>query len=219
MKLFYSLLFVLLMLSGCGDYDQEEINSVHELNSAAFAKYQEENKLRLVDLDSVKSYGELISIMKNINCEGEIPGLKVVIKDVVYNLTGWAGCPNSNEVSCYFRVNHIMIKNDSIVTDRKNKLPVEQLDEVLREIISQPYTFQFDSDNVRPALISLYVEDKYPISVTKKVLKEIAVEFEKLATANNPDFFTYNILFRSFDYINIPPPPPPPISVEISPSN
>ena len=58
-----------------------------------------------------------------------------------------------------------------------------------------------------PALIHLFVEDDFSISKTKKVLKEIVIEFEKIASINNADFFEYLILMENRDFTIMMPPP------------
>ena len=73
---------------------------------------------------------------------------------------------------------------------------------------------QYNENKVKSSLIHFYVEDKYPISTTKTVLKEIAEQFSVLNTKNDSDFFTFNILFEGYDISSIPPPPPPPMPNE-----
>lgn len=185
-----------------------------ELFSQDFKKFQIDNKIGIIDLDSVSNFSELRKKMGELTCEGKVSGLRFGLNDTIYHLTGFADCPTSGKIRCYFRRNLLFIINDSLVLEfgkNKKKEPIEYLKKELNEIMSKEYAFQYKENKLKPALIHFYVEDKYPISTTKRVLKKIFKQFERINSKNSPDYFKYHILFKENDItrIKIPPPPPP----------
>ncbi len=149
--------------------------------------------------------------MGQITCEGKVSGLRFELSDTIYNVTGFSDCSNSGEIGCYFRRNVMSIRNDSLIIGYrkdKNEKPISYLKTELNKIMAKTYNFKYNENKVKPALIYFYVDDKYPISTTKRVLKEIAKQFSTINSKNSPDYFKYNILFKSFDITKIPPPPP-----------
>ena len=208
----YIIIFALILFS-C---DRIEENNVHnELVSQDFEHFMNKNELEVINLKSFKNFSELREKMEKITCKGKVSGLKFELDGKIYNIAGFSDCPSSNETSCYFRKTFLTIRNDSLV-DRYGKertsKSIEYLKTELENILAKPYyNFKYNEGKIKPALIFLYIEDKYPISTTKKVLKEIAEQFDKINSVNNPEFFEYNILFQSFDISSIPPPPPPPV--------
>ena len=203
-------LIILLILSSCSNL--EEKKPLNELFSQDYEKFQSQNEIGIVDLDSVTNFSELRKKMGELTCEGKISGLSFELYETRYHITGFSDCPTSGEIGCYFRRNFLSIRNDSLIIGYgkdKEKKPISYLKTELNNIMAKPYNFQYNENKVKPALIHFYVEDKYPISTTKTVLKEIAEQFSTINSKNNSDFFKYNILFEGFDITSIPPPPPP----------
>ena len=56
----------------------------------------------------------------------------------------------------------------------------------------------------------LYIDDKYSISKTKKVLKEIFQQFDKIKIERGPKYFPYHITVEEYDFLSISPPPQSP---------
>ncbi len=205
-----------MILYSCSNFKEKKV--LNELFSQDFKSFQTENKLEVIDLDSFSSFSKLRKKIGEITCKNKASGLKFEFAGTLYHITALADCPTSGEISCYFRRNLLTIINDSLIIEygKKNKkASIVYLKTELENIIKKPYNFQHNEDKVKPALIYVFIEDKYPISTTKKVLKEIAEQFENINSGNKPDFFRYNILFESYDITNIPPPPPPPKSNEM----
>ena len=210
MKKFNYILILILTLYSCNIFKEKTIQN--ELYSQDFKKFKTQNELELIDLDSVENFSELRKEMGKIACKGKVSGLKFNFNKTNYYITGFANCPN-DVIGCYFGRNTLIIENDTILTDfrnRENNSTIENLKIELDSIISTTYNFQYKKDILRPALIYLYIDDKYPISKTKKVLKEIAEQFKSINSNNKPDYFQYNILFETRSFFAVPPPPPPP---------
>ena len=196
-----------MILYSCDTFKEKEVRN--ELYSQDFKKFKLQNELVIIDLDSIENFSELREKMGDIACARKASGIKFNFEKTNYHITGFAECPTSVG-GCYFRKNILMIKNDSIIIDFKNRRPIENLRSEIDSIISRSYSFQYNKDILEPALIHLYIDDKYPISMTKKVLKEIAEQFENINSSNKPDYFEYDILFESKYFFIVPPPPPPP---------
>jgi len=209
MRLFRNLILVVLVLISCNSFIKKKTNN--ELYSFAFKNFEIENKLELIDLDSIKTYSELIEEMERIDCSGKISGLKFKYEETNYNIVGYAYCPDIDDTACYFSPNIFTVKNDSLISrfkEIKNK-PIEYLKTKLDTIITKKYNFHYKQNKVKPAIIHFHLEDKYSISMVKKVLKEIAESFKKINRNKSPDFFEYDILFEGFSISDIPHPPPP----------
>ena len=211
MRHFNYILIILLIFSSCSNLEEKKpLNSIF---SKDYEKFQTENEIGIVDLDSVTNFSELRKKMVKLTCEGKVSGLKFELNETRYHITGFSDCPTSGEIGCYFRRNLISITNDSLIIGYgkdKIKKPINYLKTELNNIMSKSYNFRSNENKVKPALIHFYVEDKYPISTTKAVLKEIAEQFLVINSKNESDFFKYNILFEGYDITSIPPPPPPP---------
>lgn len=207
MKNLNYILILAMIFYSCDTFKEKEVRN--ELYSQDFIKFQTQNKLVIIDLDSIENFSELRKKMGKITCARKASGIKFNFKKTNYHITGFAECPTSVG-GCYFRKNILMIKNDSIIIDFKNRRPIENLKSEIDSIISRPYSFQNNKNILEPALIYLYIDDKYPISKTKKVLKEIADQFENINSTIKPDYFQYDILFKSKYFFIVPPPPPPP---------
>ena len=177
--------------------------------SVDFEKYRDEDRLVIIDLDSIENYSELRMEMGRITCNEKVSGLKINTKTKVHYITGFASCPTSGVVSCYFRRNLIMIKNDSIINHRSIN-PIENLKIELDSIMSKSYNFQYNKEILKPALIYLYMDDDVSVSAIKRVLGEIAEQFQKIRINKGPDYFKYHILFEDMNFLEVKPPPPPP---------
>ena len=214
MKNLYYIFILSLLLYSCNTFKEKKVQN--ELYSQDFKKFKTQDELVLIDLDSIENFSELRKEMGKIACARKVSGIKFNFKKTNYHMTGFAYCP-TNGIGCYFGRNILIIKNDTLLTDfknRKNNRTIENLKTELDSLISKPYNFQHDKNQLRPALIHLFIEDKYPISKTKKVLKEIAEQFESINSKNGPNYFQYHILFEDKTFFTVPPPPPPPVPVE-----
>ena len=221
MKALTHILSLLLLLSSCSkleeesplnNFSSEEGLPLIEVRSQGFKEIQGYKQIDVIDLDSVSNFSELRKKMGAVTCKGKVSGLRFRSNDTLYYLTGFADCPASPGIGCYFRRNYLYVRNDSLVLDfgkTRKKEPIEYLKTELNEVMSKPYTFHHKEDKLMPALIYFHVEDKYPISTTKRALKEIVHRFEEIHAKNSPDYFKYHILFKGYDITNLPPPPPP----------
>ena len=211
MKNLNYILIFFLILGSCSNL--EEKKTLNELFSQDFKKFQIDNEIGIVNLDSVSNFSELRKKMSELTCQGKVSGLMFESTDTRYFITGFSDCPTSGEIGCYFRRNFLRIRNDSLILGygkEKEIKPISYLKTELNNIIAKPHNFKYNENKVKPALIHFYVEDKYPISKAKTVLKEIVEQFSALNSKNDSDFFKYNILFEGYDISSIPPPPPPP---------
>ncbi|WP_189361844.1 hypothetical protein [Algibacter mikhailovii] len=216
MKTNFYIVFLFAFLSNCDPYTEKEQsewdNETTELISNSFIENQNQSDFEIINLDSLKNFRELIKKMQKLSCEAKSIGLEFKQNDTIYKLTGWAACPSSNVTSCHFNRNTIYIKNDSLKNFSGNwdkMVHINHLDSEIKNITLKNHHFQYNKNILKPALIHLHIEDKFSISKTKEVLKEITRQFEKI-NAERPDFFRYNILFEGFSWLDIPPPPPPP---------
>ncbi|WP_299155942.1 hypothetical protein [uncultured Christiangramia sp.] len=212
MKKILYILIPVLTFSSCESYQEQKEPETQKIYSKRFEELKNEENFRIINIDSCQNFQELTSKMGEFTCNGIMAGLSFTIDDKEYFLTGSSECPTSNIVVCYFSRNIIMIKNDSIVTDLFNqeKIPIEDLKIELNNIISKPYNFKYNEQVLKPALVHLYIDKNQNINKTKKVLKEIVHNFEKIYSNQKNNFFEYNVLFEHFDITNLPPPPPPP---------
>ena len=211
MKNFKFILIILILVSSCSNI--EEKKHLQEFFSNDYKKIQSENEIEIVDLDSFKNFSELRNKMAKLTCVGKVSGLRFMFNKKRYHITGFSNCPSSGEIGCYFRRNYLSIRNDSLILgygkDKKEK-PINYLNTELQNIMAKPHNFRSNENKIKPALFHFYVEDKYPISTTKRVLKEIAEQFSAINSKYGSEYFKYSIHFESFDITNIPPPPPPP---------
>ncbi|TQI71119.1 hypothetical protein JM79_2045 [Gramella sp. Hel_I_59] len=212
----------ILTFSSCESYLEQKEPEIQKVYSDHFTELRNEENFKIINIDSFQNFKELTSKMGECTCQDLMSGLSFTVNDKKFFLTGFSECPTFNGVACYFRRNTIMIKNDSIVTDlfNKKKVPIEELGTELNDIISKPHNFKYNKQVLKPALIHLYIDENQNINQTKKVLKEIIENFQKINSNQKSNFFEYNILFEDFDRTNFPPPPPPPpLPVESSIKN
>ncbi|NER09821.1 hypothetical protein [Muriicola jejuensis] len=166
----------------------------------------------VVDLDPKKDYPDFLGEMFRLSCENKRAGIQFSLRDTIYNLTGFAECPNDGIISCRFNRNIFIIRNDSLKNlgfNENGKVHFRELNKEIQKIASSPYRFLYDREILGPALIHFYIEDQYPIELTKEILREIIVQFEEVNSEMGSDFFKYHILFEGYSMMDIPPPPPP----------
>ena len=219
MKALLKILLFALILNSCGKKKEGFVKS--KIYSVDFEKYRDEDRLKIIDLDSIANYGQLISEMERITCDDKVSGLRINSKTTDYFITGFASCPTSGLVSCYFRVINIGILNDSIMdswSKSDETIPIENLKIELDSLMSNSYNLQYGGQILKPAIIWLHMDDEVSISKTKKVLVEIAEQFQRIRNDKGPEYFQYQILFENTDFFPIKPPPlapkPWPIQVE-----
>ncbi len=218
MKKSFCLLVLSMWFAHCdSDIEEQEsgleLTATTELISDDFLQTQMQADFETISIDSLPNFGALIKKMQKLSCKGKSVGLVFTQNDTLYKLKGWSECPTDGIISCHFNRNIIMIKNDSLKNlsgDWDKMVHISQLDEEIQSISLKDYHFQYNNDILKPALIHLYIEDRFSISKTKEVLKEITRQFKKINSERGADFFRYNILFEGFSIFDIPPPPPPP---------
>lgn len=202
---------VFLILYSCSNI--EDGRTQVELYSNSFISSKTKNNIGMINLDTVESFSELRKAMGKLTCEKRISGLRFEINDSIYNLIGYSDCPISGEIGCHFTPNILNIRNDSLILGHgkeKYSKPISYLKQELNNIIESPYRYYFNEERLKPAVIYFYVDDKQPMSVTKKVLKEIVEEFLLINNSKSTSYFEYSILFIGYDITKLPPPPPPP---------
>ena len=210
MKNLFYILNLVFLISSCETINQNI--SQNEFYSNDFKNFSTESDFQVLNLDSIANFEKLKTKMGNLTCEDKSTGLKFKLKENVYYVTAFAQCPTFRGAACYFRTNDITIKNDTIssIQYENVEIPIEKLGEVLDEIISDPYNYQYGKEKLKDALIHIYVNDNHSIQTIKKDLKEIIENFSKINSSKNPDLFKYYILIEGYDKSKIPPPPPPP---------
>lgn len=202
----FKVLFVfLLILYGCNSCKEKEVYS------SSFVKYNALHKITLIDLDSIKNFSELTNQISKIVCKRKVPGLKFKSNETIYYLTGSSNCSKFSETACYFTPNIFTVKNDTLISrfNSQDNKPIEALASKLNVAVSMKGNFKSYEDKVKPAIIHLHIEDKFPISKTKKVLKEIVKQFKRINSEKSSDYFEYTILFEGYSISDILPPPPP----------
>ena len=184
--------------------------------SYAFLEKVKSPDFEVISLDAIQNFGKLNDEMAKLSCKNKFIGLQFQYQDTIYGLMGYSSCPTIDVSSCYFQRNIILIKNDSLINfggDWDIKVPIKNLGGEIKKITAVDYNFQYNGNILKPALIHLYIEDKYPISKTKEVLREITRQFKKLNSEMGTDYFRYTILFEGYSMMDIPTPPPPPASI------
>lgn len=216
------LLYLIILIFASCDKSNTNQNQI-EIFTKDYRELKSKNILEVINIETIKNFSSLRKMMGNITCNGKASGLKFESNDTLYHTTGFSECPTSQEIGCYFRRNIITIKNDSIVIkdEEKTKVGINHLTEVLNTIIDNPNNFQSNKNQIKPALIYLYIDDKYSIETTKTVLKEIVTQFQSINKFKGTDYFNFDILFQSYDISSLPPlpkppkPPPEPSEIEL----
>ncbi len=188
-----------------------------ELYSNNYISSKSKNNIGVINLDTVENFSELSKAMGKLSCDKRISGLRFELNDSIYNLIGYSDCPNHGEIGCFFTPNILKIRNDSLILGygkEKSSKPISYLKQELNNIIDNPNNYQVNKNKLKPAVIYLYVDDKYPISTTKEVLKEITKEFLFINNSKHSEYFKYTVLFTGYDITKIPPPPLPPSANE-----
>ncbi|WP_291865077.1 hypothetical protein [Maribacter sp.] len=214
MKSPFQILLLFLFLTCCNHNENE--HSEHkktntEISSNSYLENFQQPDFVNIKIDSFKNFGELVKKMQELSCAKKSIGLNFNQNDTIFKLTGWADCPNSGINSCYFNRNTMVIKNDSVKNysgDFDKLKHIKNLGNEISKISTINYHFQYNKNILRPAIIHLYIENSYPIAKTKEVLKQVVKEFKKVNYENEKNFFRYNIIFESYNLLNIPPPPP-----------
>ena len=217
MKTIFYILILFIFLTGCYSIPESEISDTEKTKAELFSNDFIENEIKsdfeIINLDPLQNFNGLLDKMEELSCLNKIIGLKFTLNDSIYYLTGFTGCPTNGGTACYFNNNTLIIKNDSIKNlsgDWDKMVAIHNLGKEIKKITTIDYHFQFNKEILKPALIHLYIENKYPITKTKEVLHEIVQEFEKINLEMGNDYFQYSIIFERFSMLDIPPPPPPP---------
>lgn len=220
-KRLYLLVLTIAILTGCdqlSEIDPGQTTSpatTTTFYSADFKEDQKRPEFALVELDSLQNYGQLLRKMQQLSCDNKFTGIQFTDMDTLYGAMGFTECPNDGIFGCHFNRNIFIVKNDSLKNigfNGHDKMHISKLKQEIKKISSSKYRFQYNKTILEPALIHLFIEDKYPITLTKEVLKEIITQFEKINSEMGADYFTYTILFEGISFMDIPPPPPPVLS-------
>lgn len=163
-----------------------------------------------IDLHSVENYAQLYVKMEKNACENKTSVVKFPHGDKDYNIAGFVECPDLAITNCFFRVNHINISGDSLVYEYDTKLPVENLDDALNDLMSNPYNYKYQSTSLKSAIIWFHGDKDQPVGETRELLIRITEEFDKINKLEKGKF-PYYINFLPYKYKKIPPPPPPPL--------
>jgi len=190
------LLYILLLITlySCNEVEVEEVIEKNIVRSSNYSQLIDNGDFEIVKLDNIENYSALLDKMGEIDCIGKTPLLKFEYSNINYELTGF-------------------FNNDSIYTQlgaEKVKKPIDNLGKYIETIISKPHNYKTNENKLKRGLVSLSIDKKYSISMTKKVLAHIANEFKKINDHRGKDFFEYRILYEPIDFLSIPPPPPPP---------
>lgn len=166
--------------------------------SKDFKDKLDKKELTVLDIDTFPNFSELKENISALYCEDRVAGLTFSVNDAQYNLIGYADCKSKKK--CLAASSLIFIQNDSIITDITNnqKVHISNLHCLIEDIQRDNYKYINSKDPEIPSLIFFHVDDTYPISLTKSILKEISINFD------NPDLDTkietrpYTIYFTHF---------------------
>lgn len=223
MKTLVYLVILSLFLFSCdSEFAKEHLeqeSTLPEVSSYRFLELKKEPNFETIEIDSLQNFGAVIKNMEILTCAGKSFGLTFTENDTIYQLTGSSGCPDDTSIPCYFRVNELIIKNDSLKNysgDWDKIIPIQNLSAELKKIVDNEFSFRWDTNVLKPTMISLYIDDKFPIEKTKAVLKTITQEFNNINAAHgDKNYLPYFILFENYSCLDIPaPPPPPPLPAE-----
>lgn len=213
---FLYILFLGLCFSSCEKDIEIEIsepkNEIFQIYTKDFQEQRWQADFDLVLLDSKRNYPDFLREMYRLSCENIRAGIRFSLRDTIYNLTGFAECPNDGIISCRFNRNIFLIRNDSLKNIGYNnggKFHISELKKEIQKIVVSPYRFHYEKQILQPALIHFYIEDDQPTSLIKEVLREVVLQFEGINAEMGKGFFKYTILFEGFSIMDIPPPPPP----------
>ena len=208
----------MFLIFACEDYKNEKNFDIDQTTffSPRYLKFQNNADLVNINLDSLDNYSSLLEVMENLSCDDKISALTFNSNRKKYFLTGFAECPKPNTVVDYFHRNYMYVVNDSILRIKDNsrkikRIPIIKFDKYLEDLIESPEAYNYKKTKLKPALIRIFIDDRYSISRTKKNLQIIAEGFKKINSNKNKNLFEYNILFDFGDFsgLIIPPPPPP----------
>jgi hypothetical protein len=216
MKSILIILIIFAFCSGCErtiEIDDHKLKStLPSVLSQDFLDVHDRPDFEIIQIDSLANYRQLLNGMHRLSCEDKYIGIQFSYRDTIYGITGFTGCPTAEIISCHFNRNIFLIRNDSLknlgFNDGK-KVHINNLKEEIKKISTSAYRFKFDKSSVDPALIHLFIENKFPITLTKEVLREVIIQFDKISSEKGPDYFKYNVLFEGISMMDIPPPPPP----------
>lgn len=216
MKTIFYIPILFTLLISCHTNTESELSD-DSRTMARFSSYdylENENRLdfEIINLDELQNFDELLDKMAELSCADKFIGLGFTNHDTIYKLTGFTKCPTSDVTSCYFRKNILRIKNDSLINlsgDWDKLVHIRNLEKEINQISVVEHHFLYNKGILKPALIHLYIESRYPISKTKEVLQEIVKQFKKINSEMGMDYFQYDINFKGYSMLDIPPPPPP----------
>lgn len=205
------LLLMLLINISCKESYKDK--NIIEFYTSDFTENDSLKNLQIISIDTLNNFSEVKAEIENAVCDNKLSGLQFRLGKVNYNITATSYCPNDRETVCFFNVNSIFIKNDSIITDfqnvNRNKV-IKDLKIEIDSIISKDYNFRYKKDKLKPAAIHFYADENFSIGNIKRVLKEIVEQFEAINKVKGVNYFEYYIIFESSIFYKKPPPPPPP---------
>ncbi len=173
--------------------------------------FENDSILTIVDLESIKNYGELIHIADKIACNGKLPVLQFNSNKAHFKLLVFKMCSESNIIADYSRKNVISIENNTIIINDQIEKPLDSLKTVLENHILNTGKQSNYSQNIEKALIFYYQDSLFGKEAIKKQFLKIATEFNEL-NRKNGDSLPLRIKLSDYAYIRVdmPNPPPPP---------
>lgn len=199
---------MLFLFTAC-EYGENLVVEAEDVFYPSEDRFITDYTLSDIELNSVENFAQLYEIMERNACAEKASVLKFKHSGKNYNIIGFVECPETNGVACYFRVNHIEINGDSLIYNYDVVLPVEDLDDALEDLMSNPYNYKFQSTSLKPAIIWFHGDKDQSIEQTRELLIRITAEFDKVNKLEK-EKFPYYINFLPHKYQRIPPPPPPP---------
>ncbi len=210
------LLLCLATFFGCNDYpnitSDEIVGFEAQFYRKEFLESKMKNNFEVLDLESFGNFEELLVVMETLSCEDKSIGLQFEFENASYHAIGFTECPTSGEIACYFNQNMVFVKNDSI-RHLGFESETKHISELKTEIITfndySEYHRLNGSKRLKPVLVLLNVENKFPISKTKEVIKEIVRQFEDVNKELGTEKYRYYLSFERYSNFDFIPPPPP----------
>ncbi len=198
----FFLCILILFLFSCKKEPKQPLNKPliiqNDFYSENFLEAKTSNELEIININDFVNFSSLLKKMYQIAKTDKISGLEFNVNDTIFHITAY---PEMG--ACYFRRNFIYVYNDSISGPfDDNKTSIKQLKTKLSNFINNPNAYKYNSENLKPAIVKIYIEDTQPMSVIKMVLKEFAICFNTLNTGNNHNFFKYYLVFDTTDWFH-----------------
>ncbi len=174
------------MLISCGNKNEEAKTSEIKKSKQSFLTYREvSKKLVDIDIDTISNFKKLQNISEKINCGGEIAVIKIETKNTTYRIQPLMFC---TDIFDYKLREIIYINPDSIIVNYKLSYPITDLKMILKKHLSNSENDENYPKQNEQRLISINVDSKKPIEVTKNLLLEVISNVNELNYKNNFSF-------------------------------